>query len=352
MKKRFVLIITSVLLISFIMTGCATNNQDNGTDKGNSAVTTWRIAHLETTDTMYDKYAHKFADLINEKSDGRIKVDVYPVGSLGDTGSQVEMLMNGGIEFAIFASGDVGDMFSAVQALSLNFVFSEDDAINAKVLSDGEATAALDEMFKTKNMETFDWFSLGNLQWGSAKNPIQNLDDFRGFKMRIMASPIIAANYEAFGALPTPLAFTETYSGLQLKTVDGTEQPINAMEEMKFYEVLDHITMSNHSQMASFMAMNADFYKGLSSEDKAMIDDLKPEMRKYAEESLQELLTSKENIIKEQKPELNFIELTDDQRQTFIDASLPLRDRIEEFAGSEGREILDLLLKDVEKFSN
>ena len=77
---------------------------------------------------------------------------------------------------------------------------------------------------KAENV-SYDWFTLGNMQWGSVGHALHTMDDFKGFKMRIMASPIIAANYEAFGASPTPLAFTETYSGLQLKTVEGTDHP-------------------------------------------------------------------------------------------------------------------------------
>lgn len=344
MKKKLLALTMCLLLVMTCFAACG---GEEGTSDGDAVV--WKLAHTESTDTMYDLYAHKFADLVAEKSDGRITVEIYPVGQLGDTGTQVEMLMNGGIQFGMFASGDVGDMFPAVQALSLNFVFSDDNAVNAKILNEGEATAYLDEMFLTKNLQTYDWLTLGNMQWGGTK-AIHELADFDGYRMRIMASPIIAANYEAFGASPTPLAFTETYSGLQLKTVDGTEQPMNAFEEMKFYEVCDYITMSNHSQMASFMSMNKDFYEGLSDEDKAILEEIKPEMRAFALETLENVLEAKTATIKESKPELEIIELTDAQRQEFIDASLPVRDRIEEFGGEESRTVLDLLLKDVENF--
>ncbi len=347
MKKKLLAVSMCLIMTAvFAFTGCG---KDGGTAEKEGEAQVWKLAHSESTDTMYDRYAHKFADLVEEKSDGRIKVEIYPVGSLGDTASQVDMLMNGGIQLGIFASSDVGDIFPATQAMALNFIFSDDNAVNAKILTEGKATDALDEMFETKNLVTYDWFTLGNMQWGGL-TPIRTLDDFDGFKMRIMSSPIITANYEALGATPTPLAFTETYSGLQLKTVDGTEQPMNAMEEMKFYEVLNYITMSNHAQMASFMSMNADFYNNLSDEDKAMLEEIKPEMRTFALDTLERLLEEKTEIIKENKPELEFIELTDEQRQAFIDASMPVRDRIEEFAGDEGKKILDLLLKDVEEY--
>lgn len=351
MKKKFLALGLTIMIGLMLFTACGENSdapEESNTD-GETAV--WKISHQESKGGMFDQYANHFKELVEEKSDGKIKVEVYPVGQLGDTGTQIELLMNGGIQLGVFAAGDVGDMFPAVQATSLNFIFSEDDAVNADVLTKGKATQKLNKMFAEKGLETYDWFTLGNMQWGSVGHPIHTLDDFKGFKMRIMASPIIAANYEALGATPTPLAFTETYSGLQLKTVDGTEQPMNAMEEMKFYEVLDYIVKSNHAQMASFMAMNSDFYNSLSKDEKAILEDIKPEMEDFALNTLEQFLDDKEQVIREQKPELVIEELSEKERSAFVDASLPVRDRINEFAGPEGKEILDLLLADVDKFS-
>ena len=341
MKKKLLLLAVSLIAVMLIFAGCGGN--DDSQTEGQTEV--WKLAHTESTGTMYDNYAHHFADLISEKSNGRISVEIQ----LGDTATQVELLMNNGIQFGMFAAGDVGDMFPATQALALNFVFSDNDDVNNAVLTQGEATKYLDTLFEEKNLITYDWLSLGNMQWTSNK-PLHSLSDFKGFKMRIMASPIIAANYEALGASPTPMAFTETYSGLQLKTVEGTEQPLNAIQEMKFYEVQDYITMSNHAQMASFISMNADFYNGLSDEDKALLEEIKPEMESFAAENLQQLLTEKFDAIKEAKPEIKVEELTEEERQAFIDASLPVRDRIEEFGGKEAKKVLDLLLADVEKY--
>lgn len=352
--KKMIALVLCLAMTAALLAGCGNKSQQGGgSGSGNGSgggQVVWRLAHTESKDTIYDNYANKFAELVEEKSGGRIHIDVYPVGALGDTATQMELLMNGGIEFGICAAGEVGDMFPAVQALSLNFIFSDDDSVNSKVLTQGESTAYLNKMFETKGLTTYDWFSLGNMQWGGTR-PLRTLDDFKGFRMRIMASPILAANYEALGAIPTPMAFTETYSGLQLKTVDGTEQPMNAMEEMKFYEVIDYITMSNHCQMASFMSMNSDFYNGLSDEDKAILEEIKPEMETFAQQTLEEFLASKTETILANKPELEIIELTDAERQAFVEASMTVRDRVEEFCGEDGKTLLDLLLKDVETFS-
>lgn len=347
MKKKLLFLTAAIftVMVSFAACGSGGSGEDSAADKQE----TWKLAHTESQDTMYDMWANHFADLVNEKSDGRINVEVYPVGQLGDSAAQLEMIQTGGIDIGIFASGDVGSTFPATQALSLNFLFSDRNEVNEAVLTKGEATKKLNEMFETKGIHVYDWLSLGNMQWTSNK-PLHTLADFKGFKMRIMNTPLIAENYKALGANPTPVAFMETYSGLQLKTVEGTEQPLNAIEEMKFYEVQDYITMSNHAQMASFVAFNGSFYDGLSDEDKEILDSIKDEMETYAAESLEKVLKEKFETIKEKKPDIKVEELTDKERQAFIKASAPVRDEIVELAGTDGKEIMDLVIKDVEKF--
>lgn len=345
MKKKLISLFAGVILIVLCFAACG---GDGGTSSS-AEKETWKLAHTESQDTMYDMWANRFAELVEEKSDGRITVEVYPVGQLGDSAAQLEMIQTGGIDIGIFASGDVGSTFPATQALSLNFLFSDDDKVNEAVLTKGEATKKLNEMFAEKGIRVYDWLSLGNMQWTSNK-PLHTLADFKGFKMRIMNTPLIAENYKALGASPTPMAFMETYSGLQLKTVEGTEQPLNAIEEMKFYEVQDYITMSNHAQMASFVAFNGDFYEKLSDEDKELIDSIKEEMEDYASECLEKVLKEKFDTIMEKKPEMKVEELTDAERQAFVKASMSVRDKIEDLAGKDGKAIMDLVIKDVEKY--
>lgn len=142
MKKKLVALIAGIMLILACFAGCGSGDGDGG-DAASGEKETWKLAHTEAEDTMYDMWANHFAELVNEKSGGRITVEVYPVGQLGDSEAQLEMIQTGGIDIGIFASGDVGSTFPAAQALSLNFLFSDDDAVNNAVLTkgrgDGEA---------------------------------------------------------------------------------------------------------------------------------------------------------------------------------------------------------------------
>lgn len=349
-KKLLALILCITMAFAMLLTSCG-NSQSSSSDGNDSSKTeeTWKLAHTESKDGIYNMYAEKFAELVSKESDGRIKVEIHPVGELGDSAAQLEMIQNGGLDIAIFASGDVGSTFKQTQALSLNYLFSDSNKVNDAVLTKGKATKRLSKAMEKKNIKVYDWFSLGNMQWTSNKK-ITKLTDFKGFKMRIMDNPLISANYKAFGATPTPVAFTETYSALQTGTVDGTEQPLNAIEEMKFYEVQNYIIMSNHAQLASFVAMNKEFYGNLSSKDKKILDKIKPEMEKYALTTLNSVLDRKYKKILEEKPDMKVVELTDAQKASFRKASMKVRKNITKYAGNEGKTIMELAIKDVVKY--
>lgn len=355
MKKKLLTLLCVVTLVIAGFSGCGgdtgSGNNESKSKEGAKAPVVWKLAHCEVADTVVDKYANKFAELVAEKSEGKIKVEVYPVGQLGDSAAELELLQTGGIEIGIFAVAEVGTVFPASQAMALNFLFSEDSKVNQKVLTQGEGTKELANIFSQKNIAVIDWFDLGFMNWTSNK-PLHSVKDFKGFKMRIMNTPLISANYSAFGASPTAVPFMETYSSLQLKMVDGTEQPINAIEEMKFYEVQDYITLSNHSILPCFTGINSEFWENLSEEDRGMIEQIIPILQEFAVTTLEEEQNQKRRVILENKPGIRIEELTEQEREAFKAASMSVRKQIEKLAGADGKKVMELIEKDVENFEN
>jgi tripartite ATP-independent transporter DctP family solute receptor len=351
MKKIIIMIFCLILTIT-VLGGCSENEetQSNGAVESSEEVI-WKYAHSEAADGIMDMYAHKFGELLSQSSDGRVTLEIYPVGQLGDSAAQLELLQTGGLEFASFAVAEVGTTYPETQAMSVNFLFSNDEKVNQKVLTQGEGTKKTAEIIEDKGIHVLDWYSLGFQNWTSNK-PLHNLADFKGFKMRIMNTPIIKANYDAFGASPAAVPFMETYSGLQLNMIDGTEQPINAIQEMKFYEVQDFITLSNHSILPCFTGVNKKFWESLSAEDQKLIEGVIPDLQIYASKILYQVQTERKEKILEAKPEISIIELTPEERQSFKEASISVRDKVEEIAGEKGKEIMDLIAQDVEKFES
>lgn len=352
MKKKLFTLLCCLTLVAGMFAGCGGGSGTDGGDGGGDGATpqVWKLAHSEAADTVMDMYANKFKELVESKIDG-VTVEVYPVGQLGDSAAQTELLQTGGIQFEVAAVAEVGTVIPASQAMSLNFLFSDDSAVNDKVLTQGEGTKYLNGLFEDKQIHVIDWFSLGFQNWTSNK-PLHTVADFKGFKMRVMNSPLIIANYDAFKASPTAVPFMETYSSLQMNMVDGTEQPLNAIEEMKFYEVQKYITESKHAILPSFTGVNVDFWNNLPDDQKAVItDEIIPELQKYEPEILAQVQEEKLAKIMEMKPDMIVEQLTDEEREAFKEASLPVHAKVEELCGADGKQLMDLILKDVENFS-
>lgn len=351
MKKKLFALFCCLTLTVGILTGCGGGSGTSGGDGGSDGeAQVWKLAHSEAADTVMDMYANKFKELVEAKIEG-VTVEVYPVGQLGDSAAQTELLQTGGIQFEVAAVAEVGTIIPASQAMSLNFLFSDDSAVNDLVLTQGEGTKYLNDLFEEKQIHVIDWFSLGFQNWTSNK-PLHSVKDFKGFKMRVMNSPLIIANYDAFGASPTVVPFMETYSGLQLNMIDGTEQPLNAIEEMKFYEVQKYITESKHAILPSFTGVNVDFWNNLPEDQKTiLLDEVIPELQKYEPEILKQVQEEKLQKVLEAKPDMVVEQLTAEERAAFMEASMPVRDKVEDLCGADGKKVMELIVKDVEQFS-
>lgn len=343
MKRKFSIILVIALVMS-LFAGCG-----NGAPADEQVETVvWKVAFEEIEGGTQDLYAKKFEELIEAKFEGRVDVELYPAGQLGFGSAQIELLKAGGVEFMLNYAAAVATTIPETQVLSLNFMFSEDPEVNMNVLNNGEGVKKLDELFLANDMVSLHWHNLGFMHWTSNR-PLDSMDNFKGFKMRTMASPVIIENYKALGANPTPVPFMEVYSSLQLKMIDGQENPITAIQEMKFYEVQDYLTLSKHGILPGNLVANVGFWNGLSDEDKEMVRSVFPELGEYIVGAQKNLTEERLQKIKDSS-EIQVVELAPEIRAIYAEASLPVRDKFIEETGERGKEILDLFLNDLETY--
>jgi tripartite ATP-independent transporter DctP family solute receptor len=308
----------------------------------------WRFAIEETSGSVQDAYAQKFKELVEEKSNGEVRVKVYPYGTLGTSDQLSELLYNGSLQFAMASPGHIGKMIPEVQVLLLHYVLSDDDEINKRVLANPEVRAKFDELFAAKDFKLLAIISEGWQVW-TANKPIESPDDFSGVKFRVMTSPLLMAAYDAYGASSTPLAFSEVYSALQLKMVDGQVNPVFAIEEMSFFEVNDHLIFANQAQFYSTCLTNREFYDSLTEEEKRWVDESIAELQDYIFDTQRQFNEERLQIILEKKPGTKVIHLTSEQRDVFREASVDVRRLFVETVGPQGEELLEVLEAAVEK---
>lgn len=301
----------------------------------------WRFAIEETRGSVQDAYAMKFKELIEQKSDGAIEVSVYPYGTLGTSDHVTEQLAMGTVQFAMASPGHLGKLIPEVQVFLLHFLLSDDESVNNRALGDPMLKQAFDALYEEKGLSLLSILTEGWMVWTTQK-PVRRPADFAGVKIRTMTSPLLLAAYEAYGASPTPLPYGEVYSGLQLNMIDAQVNPIFAIEEMSFYEVVNYLVFARHAPFVTTVVSNAEFLAGLSAERRAMVLETIEELQPYNLQIQQRFNAERLEIIREKKPSIKIIaNLTEEERAAFRRASEVVYEQFIEMAGPRGQAMLD-----------
>lgn len=305
----------------------------------------WKFALEEIEGSVQDLWAQKFKEVVEANTDATITI--YPYGTLGTSDQLTDLVASGALQMAFSSPGHLGSLIPEIQVFSLHYLLSEDDAVNKEVLGNSSTIyETLAPKFEDKDLRLLTMFPTGEMVWTTNKE-IRSPADFDNFKMRTMVSPMLVAAYEAVGASPTPLPYGEVYGGLQLGMIDGQVNPLYSIEEMKFYEVTDYMIFAGQQEFTTTVVTSPFWHDSLSDEQKAVVDQAINEANDYIYAEVNNINEARLEIIKEAKPEMNIITLSDEERAAFKEASMAAREVFRsEVEG--GGEILDALVAEFE----
>ena len=308
---------------------------------------TWKFALEEVDGSVQDAYAEEFKKRVEAKTNGEVTVQIYPYGTLGTSGDIAEMTGQGVLRLANASPGHLGSLIPEMNVFNIPYLLSQDNQVNKRVLTGSECIyGKLEDEFQSKGLELLTMYPEGQMVWTTQK-PIRKPSDMQGVKMRVMTSPLLVAAYEAFGASPTPMPYGEVYGGLQLGQIDAQVNPIFAIEEMKFYEVTDYMVWAGQQQFTTTVVGNADWYNNeLSQERKDMLQEVIDGMADYIFRVQQQYNEERLQKIKEAKPSMEMIRLSEDERAAFRKASMQVRDKFVQMTGQDGKEVLQCLAKE------
>jgi tripartite ATP-independent transporter DctP family solute receptor len=307
---------------------------------------TFTLGHTEPTNVSTHLAALKFSALVAERTNGEVEIVVHPNSELGAAVDQAQMVQSGAITMAMLPAGHVATIVPEVQVFTIPFFFPGDVHKMAEIVN-GPAIGALNKNFSQKDIELLAVLPHAPKQFTSNK-PIKTPGDFKGQKIRTMASPLIVESYKLLGATPVPINYHEVYTALQLGTVDGEENPFWAIGEMKFYEVQKHIVVSNHAYLATIFFVNKALLAGLSDEFKEIIVKTANEILPYQLESELEIDKENEDKIRAYK-DTAVTELSADAIAEFKEIMKPVKDIYIEMVGDSGKEVLEAYEKEMAK---
>jgi TRAP-type transport system periplasmic protein len=224
----------------------------------------------------------KFAEIVDAKSGGKLKVNVFPGGALGSDQANLSSLQGGTLEMASMNSGIFASIVKDFAIYDFPFLFATPHEADAVV--DGALGKSLHAKLEEKGLVGLAYYELGFRNITNSKRPITKADDIAGLKLRVIPNPINVDWVTALGANPTPLPFPEVYAALEQKAIDGQENPVATINGAKLYEVQKHLVLTNHQYNPQSVVISKKFWDGLSADEKKIVQDAATESAKYQRE--------------------------------------------------------------------
>ena len=223
-----------------------------------------KFSHVVAPDTPKGKGAQRFKELAEQRTGGRVKVELYPNSQLYKDKEELEALQLGSVQMLAPSLAKFGPLgLKEFEVFDLPFLFKDTSAFRA--ITDGPLGAELFKKLEGKGIQGLAYWDNG-FHIMSDNKPLHAVADFKGQKMRIQSSKVLDAQMRALGAIPQVMAFSELYQALQSGVVDGTEGVPSNFYTQKIFEVQKHITISNHGHLAYAVIVNKPFWDGLPAD--------------------------------------------------------------------------------------
>lgn len=232
----------------------------------------------------------KFAEIVEAKSGGKLKVTVYPGGALGSDQANVSALQGGTLEMASMNSGIFASLVKDFAIYDFPFLFANPAEADAVV--DGSFGKSLHAKLEEKGLVGLGYYELGFRHISNSKRPINKVEDLAGLKLRVIPNPINVDWVSALGANPTPLPFPELYAALEQKAVDGQENPVATINGAKLFEVQKHLVLSSHQYNPQSIVISKKVWDGLSADEKKVVQDAVNESIKFQRQQSRALASS------------------------------------------------------------
>ena len=239
-----------------------------------------KFSHVVAVDTPKGKGAEYFKKLAEERTKGRVKVEVYPNSSLFKDGEEMEALQLGSVQLLAPSLAKFGPLgVREFEVFDLPYIF--DNYAELHKVTDGPVGAALFKKLEPKGIVGLAYWDNG-FKVMSANKPIRIPADYKGLKMRIQSSKVLGDEMKALGAIPQVMAFSEVYQALQTGVVDGTENPPSNFYTQKMQEVQKYLALTDHGYLGYAVIANKKFWDGLPADIRTTLEGAMKDATKYA----------------------------------------------------------------------
>ncbi len=299
-----------------------------------------KFSHVVATNTPKGKGAEYFKKVAEERTHGKVKIEVYPNSTLYKDAEEVDALQLGAVQMLAPSLAKFGPLgLRDFEAFDLPYLFDNYDELHK--VTYGKIGQDLFKKLEPKGIVGLAYWDNGFMDM-SANKPLRKPEDFRGLKMRIQSSKVLESQMRALGASPQMMAFSEVYQALQTGVVDGTENPPSNLLTQKMNEVQKYMTLSNHHYLGYAVIVNKKFWDGLPPDIRKTLEECMRDTTKYVNEIAQkENDEALEQIRKAGKTEI--ITLTPEEKRAWKKALIKVH---KENESRIGKDLIESIYKE------
>lgn len=326
--KKIGAIIMACVMSTLLIVGCGSKNDGPAISTSGSKEKVYKLnLSVPDSDTAsVTVSAKEFAKQLNEKSNGRLEVTVYANGSLygGDGAAAVKQLGAGSLDMLVLAGSLYANFKPEFNVISIPYLFDDFDQLVEYVNSD--LGNGLQEGVSELGIKPLGLWTRSFRQITNSKREITEPKDLKGVILRVPNNPLWVEFFTACEAISTPMSFSEVYNALQLKTLDGQENPVDVPVSSKFYEVQEYLTMSNHMADTWVVGISNKKFETLPEDLQSLILETTEEMQQWKidydnEQDALAIETLKSNGMK-------VTELTPEGKAKFVEVSKELYESV------------------------
>lgn len=292
-----------------------------------------KCGHVVADGSSLDNGLDYLAELVNEKSNGSMVIQVYPNSQLGDNRAMIEQMQFGTLEMMAPSVAALSGFTNKTMLLDLPYLFKNEAA--AEEVLDGEIGDEIFDALKSSQLIGLGWFTQS---WRNVtcNKDVHKPEDLKGIKIRTMDSELHMEHFNMLGASAIPMSMSEVYTALQQHTIDAQENPYTNIVTSKFYEVQDYVIETRHIYDACPLLVSQKLWDSLNDEQKNILSECVQEaVAKERADVMADDENYKQDVI---ASGTTINKLSDEERQAFRDAVQPLYD---EHAAEIGQELID-----------
>ena len=289
---------TLALGISLALVGAA-----NANDFADMDPVTLRLAHVVNEQDGFHIAATKFEELVEERTDGKVNIEIFPNASLGDERTLLEGMQIGTVDMGVITNGPVANFVEEMAVFELPFLFPSPEA--AYEVLDGPIGQELLDKLADVNLKGLAYAERGFRNLTNSERAVNSPEDLDGLRIRVMENPVYTDTFRELGSNAIPMAWTEALTAMQQGTIDGQENPVNVIHSFNLDETQGYMTLSRHTYAPAIFVMGMPAWNQLPEAAQAVLEEATQEAAEHERQVNAEMEAEQLQALRDAGMEIN-----------------------------------------------